>query len=372
MAHLTQSNLTQGKLLQMIKKKRWSEAIGKLKHGFFGPLDCKYQDLSSLKFPLHLASSAFDAPPDLLRVLISLLLQAQLSIAEAQDKQGYSPLHLACVFGLDVSCISLLVEANRSSCDLFTKKGDTPLSLACQRSKTSYETIALLLNNSSHSASLKNNMGWLPLHGAVWHNISRHSLKAIIESFPEAVFCRTYSSDHTPLSLFWSNHSACTLSEDEWSTVSILLGPNESSKGGLLHKILSFPQHLPGLVQSLLLSFPDEAKSLDEFGRLPLHRIIENTHFPASDIQQVLSVYPEAAGKIDPLTGDIPLQAAITNSVRCLTWRTIPKQIFHQFPDAIYFCSKRNQLYPFMLAAAYSALDICFELLRSAPELVYP
>jgi hypothetical protein len=110
----------------------------------------------------------------------------------------------------------------------------------------------------------------------------------------------------------------------------------------------------------------------DEFGRLPLHRIIENVQFPVSDIQQVLSAYPEATSIVHPLTGDIPLVSAITSTVRNFKWQEIPQDILQRFPDAIYYCNKHNKLYPFMMAAAYSSLEVCFDLLRSAPELVYP
>lgn len=374
---------SENKLIRMIKEKRWLEIIEKLRCGVFGSMESNEQDRSTLKYPLHFVSSAFDAPQEQLSCLISLLLKVKLSITEAQDKNGYTPLHLACVFGLDIKCIRALIEANPLSCTLLTKKGDTPLSLACQRSTTSYETISLLLKHFSNALSLKNNMGWLPLHCAVWHNLPSPSLVTIIQSFPDAIYCRTYSSEHTPLSLYWSGHSACILSQEEWDTISLLSSPCHyssqhleseiaSSEVGLLHRILSFPQYLQGLIQAVLLTFPDEAMIEDKFGRLPLHRLIEHDQFQVNDIQEVSSAYPQAAGIIDPLTGDFPLASAISCRARRFKWQEVPQEIFHRFPDAIYYCSKRNKLHPFMLAATYSSLDICFELLRSAPELVYP
>jgi hypothetical protein len=226
--------------------------------------------------------------------------------------------------------------------------------------------------------TFKNNMGWSPLHCGVWHNISTYSLNTIIEKFSDAIFWRTFSSEHTPLSLFWSNHRASILSQEEWETVSLLVGAEISDlkrsipPKGLLHKVISFPQYLPGLIESIVVAFPNEVKIFDEFGRLPLHRMIESgKNFAINDIHHVLASYPEAAGIVDPHTGNYALHTVIANSIeRNFSWH-MPRDIFHHFPGAIYIRSHPQKLFPFMLAASTSSLDICFELLRSAPELVY-
>jgi len=367
----------ENEFLQTILEKRWTEIIETIRND---TIVKNYRDQFTKKYPLHFVTSAYDAPPEILCTIISLLLETQLSITDEQDKNGYTPLALACAFGLDFSCIRILLEANQSICKLLTKKGDTLLSLACQTSKTSYETIMMLLHHCPHSARLKNNMGWTPLHCAVWNDLSLPSLRAVIQSFPDALYSQTYSSEHTPLSLYWTNHSACSLSRDERFTISLLAGTFEGSTNddvigscevGILHKILSFPQYLPGIVDSILFSFPHEARIHDEYGRLPLHRVIENVKFPMCDILRVLSTYPEATGIADPVTGDIPLISAIMCSTRSFKWQGVLQEIFQTFPEAIYYRNKQNLL-PFMVAAAYSSLDICYNMLRSAPELVYP
>jgi len=69
--------------------------------------------------------------------------------------------------------------------------------------------------------------------------------------------------------------------------------------------------------------------------------------------------------------GRLPLHVAIqkhdaTGGVNMCTW----KQIFQCYPCAIR-AQDRENLYPFMLASAYSDVGVAYELLRMAPDVIW-
>lgn len=64
--------------------------------------------------------------------------------------------------------------------------------------------------------------------------------------------------------------------------------------------------------------------------------------------------------------GKLPLHVAISlHSRSCTRWR----QILLQYPCAIHV-RDNDFLYPFMLAAKFSFVDVAFELLSTAPDVM--
>ena len=119
---------------------------------------------------LHAASQHGQAK--IVNILIqSLQTQVETSdanILEVTDKNGNTPLHLACV-GESKAVVQLLVD-HGASIIAVNSKGETPLHTAAQHK--SVEIIELLLDKGDHTViELKDHRGCTPLHHAAENNL---------------------------------------------------------------------------------------------------------------------------------------------------------------------------------------------------------
>ena len=143
---------------------------------------------------LHVAS--YDCQNALIEHLINVL---DLSPSIANSKQEY-PLHIACRSGCSLEVIKLL-----ASCDVNfqDRDGNTPLHLACQRHDII--TSRFLVKERHCSNTIVNNKGELPLHLACNSNFSIDEIKLV------SVDCdvnRQDNAGNTPLHLACSSRKS--------------------------------------------------------------------------------------------------------------------------------------------------------------------
>lgn len=322
--------------------------------------------------------------------VVSLLIQSNRKMLEITDRHGMTPLHIACMLGSSTSVVKALVEGNSSVLELKTKNGKTPLIFACQSKTISSSTLKILLDKyqyqsySDEGASTctysctrqgiqenERNLiypdpnkrihgEWSALHMAVLHKASLKIMKMLVHANPNACFLKTATSHQTPLGLYRSVHG------DDPEVIKILLGPMINSEGkilggpvnehpdedipGVVHQFLSFPQALKDVLEILIEKFPNHSKICLEDGRLPLHVAIQE--------------YKEV--------NQVPREQSI-HTRRNFIDKDAWKSILASYPNAIRIPVRDgNNILPFMLAANCSRIDLSYELLRSAPDVIQP
>lgn len=348
-------------LLSLVKRKEWSKVVSRSK--LASTDEILYRDPSSFKATaLHVAVTA-NAPVDVVKCLlhhghqaasmkekrcgylplhcairhrssveiIALLISHYKNGVSVRDKSRWSSIHLACYFNSSPEVVDLLLKSDPTLAKMRTMQNATALHIACRR-KPNSKVVKSLLRLYPEATKERIQGHWLPLHLAVWHDASEETLIDLILADPEATRMVTSSSGQTPLSLYWNNCESPKL-----RVISLLLDPtilNRDSHGrgdGLIHKLLRFPQSIPNLLTYVLDQFGDDAKCWDDEGRLPLHVAIESQSHVKKD-----------------------------------AW----KKIFHCYPNAISQRDCQRSLYPFMMASTSSDLDLTFELIRLAPDVL--
>lgn len=365
--------------------------------------------------PLHTACR-YNASAE----IISLLLESYGHGIAVKDRNGWTPLHVACYFNPKLSIIQALIKFDTKPPIGSTRKITTtttttnytspPLLLACRTKACSAVIQALLKNDSQAATQVVGTGQWTSLHLAIWHNAPILTLQVLLSAHPELAFAKT-TSGLTPLGLYWASGCECTK-----ETVSILLYPyglvspslrsllpsGDSSSlslagsknnrqqyrhcsDGMIHSWISFPQHIPGLLQFLLDTYPNDVKLRDRpssgRGDLPLHRVIKNMKISNRDVRSIIEAFPKAGRELD---GDrrLPLNLAIEggrfsscgdgsgDTENDNDNAMMMDRLCHCFPDAVCRRDVNTKLYPFMLAGTLSNVDACFRLLIRAPEVI--
>jgi ankyrin repeat protein len=107
----------------------------------------------------------------------------------------------------------------------------------------------------------------------------------------------------------------------------------------------------------------------DCYGNLPLHHAVQLPS-PAGDdgiLAEIVKAFPEGASCKDA-SGRLPLHVALTNGY---TWtKHGVKELFENNPSVISSKDEEHDLYPSLLAAAFSDVETTFALLREYPQVI--
>ncbi len=270
-------------------------------------------------FVLHAACGRRDADSG----IVDALLAAHPEAARAKDKSGNLPLHVACASGAPIAIVrALLAVYSDALCEkgsgafLFggSGSGKLPLQFACARGKDADESvIALLLEQHTEAARVKDASGDLPLHAAALLAPAPVVL-ALLAAWPESAREMSPTSYGGRLAL----HLACDRADADAGVVDALLAAHPDAartkdKDGCLPLHAAARSAPAPVALALLTAWPEGAREKGGDGRLALHLACGRTDADAGVVDALLAAHPEAAYAMDK-TGDLPLHAACASS----------------------------------------------------------
>ena len=388
-------------LLDLAQRQRWSSLAAR---ATTHPEEIVSADENGFT-PLHWA--CFNQPSG--QVVHALLNAA------ASAKRGDVALDKAADGDPSASDLHLLLENVALMTDL--DEGMTPLHAACS-SKASPNVVSILVSHCPSSAIVRDRTGWTPLHFACHTALAvleeteasrtLEVVRILVNAEPTVVLCADRDGS-TPLDVFMGLFGK--LSETDWtlggrvppevvdtwfwSLASLIIRESwahfrhEDGVGRLglddevpaLHQIAMIPppQHVKNLVSYVAKRFPDQPKSVDMRGSLPLHVAaagISSSRDCPDVIRALLAAHP-AAVCVHNGSGQMPLSVAIKSG---RTWGGGVKDLLLTYPEALMSYGVDCTLYPVLIdkiaSIAYNQSEdflvswmVLFRLLRSNPEL---
>lgn len=218
---------TQNKSLhQLLDEEKWDEAQTDLETfrtqpGKVLPDSTLLSDVSGSS-ALHIA--AYTAPNHITLQLLEVLIQNPApdckplerarALALCGDKEGNTPLHLACARlnidekgNFDFVVVKHLVDLARTAVRSINNDGNTPINLLLSskayiggagRGKNTESAVAALLDAASDASMIQNNRGLTPLHTAIFNHCSERVLYKLI-SYGIAAFDKADGNGLKPI-----------------------------------------------------------------------------------------------------------------------------------------------------------------------------
>ena len=253
-------------------------------------------DASKLRWrllPIH-ATCIFKSPIS----LIETLLAAFPDGPQMKDDQGMLPVHLACRNGASKGTVMLLLDRFPESVNMKDRKGRTPLNFS--ESGTSQNREAVIYAIKKFMQDKKSMMTISPNNSSIMPSASV-AVNEVDYEHRTVLFRLVLKKD-------WENALIRAKSNpDEASTWIVTKGFKGSLRFLPLHKacVLNPPEEL---VESLVASYPEGAKSKDQDGWLPIHC---GCFYGAGQrvIDTLLVVYPKGAQSKDD-EGRLPIHYA--------------------------------------------------------------
>jgi ankyrin repeat protein len=115
------------------------------------------------------------------------MMENHPSLAQAKDKNGLLPLHLAAQHNAPADVLEKIIELYPDACDVQCgAKGFTPLHFAVEANLPTPKVKALI-KASPRALKAADKKGQIPLHIAVGHNARVASIRLLVFIFPESV-----------------------------------------------------------------------------------------------------------------------------------------------------------------------------------------
>jgi len=294
-----------------------------------------------------------------------------------RDTNGGTAFHHACRFHESSEVVREMLKTCESAGYMQDKDGSTPLHVACWNG--SDEVIQLLVAASSDVVSIVDNNGMTALHLACssWPPPSDHTIELLLKADPE-ISMLADNSGQTPLSLLCSRHQPrmrlALESIDRgmdreavysgvlatfWRQLRLLMNANIGEKWSmddnwkLVHACTTIPD-CPKILFELALKLHPEQVQEKQSGSLPLHLAAEcpssqldETHRDGYYVCWLISLFPKACSIPDGI-GRLPIHIAIQSGK---SWEYVLQKIFKANPNAILMRDGQHFLLPFMLAA---------------------
>lgn len=299
-------------LYRRIENKDWDGAMARLQQA---PEEAKTwvsrKEFNSNKtrwrlLPLH-ATCIFRSP----LALIEGLMEAYRDGPQMKDDQGMLPVHLACRNGASKGVVLTLLQAFPESIRVKDRKGRIPLDLVEASSSQNKEAVILAMKRFDKEMQAGNLRGMAGGHTPTRSEM--HGASSIIATGTNEVDYE-HRTQLFRLLLKKDWKAAATRANthpDEAATWIVTKGFNGNLRFLPLHKacVLQPPE---SLVETLVASYIEAAKSRDQDGWLPLHCAC---FYGASEkaIQTLLVAYPKGAQSKDD-EGRLPLHYACLKS----------------------------------------------------------
>eukprot|EP01041_Mallomonas_annulata_P008303 gene8303-17074_t len=254
--------------------------------------------------PLHLASVIFNPNISIVKCINTIF--PRMSRCLCID--GQLPLHYAAQYSNSITMIQELLQAYPDACKIQDIRGNTPLHLACINTSLEASFILdLLIQTCPAAVRIMDFSGKLPIHiitqnhnpaHDITSNIWINLLKSLLTSYPESAGILSIDDGFTPLHLAIKKDNYYSL-----EAVNIILSTNSlsatvpSHEGELpLHTSCNSLKsnkeyHTEDIISSLLSIYPEAASKIDLSGRYPLHNAAIRG-FSKSIIQKLVDSYP--------------------------------------------------------------------------------
>jgi len=337
-------------LVERIRNRDWE---GARQRAVTHPWDARYRSYSgSNSTALHLVC-VYRAPRDVVQVVLDAFPNAIL----ATDGEGWTPLHVAFLYGADEQTALMLIKrGGMNVAGMQSRLVGSPLHVAC-RHGVSTTVLQELLKANPAMATTANQSGTKP-GTLMWYEFAKNPqneqvvmglmLNQPIDTKDPGIAKLIYRV------LIILN---ATTGRDTMDASQPLL---------MVHEVVAYQTQL-GLSNVIPLAVrlhPEQLSKRDMNGNLPLH-IAASTpaekmrqrygRFQAVDAVNVLvNSYPEAAGAANR-NGRLALHLALARGRR--TWNTGVSKLVDAAPRALMTRDVETHFYPVQLAAAANGVD---------------
>lgn len=131
--------------------------------------------------------------------VIELLLDRDTSTASTLGPFDKLPIHFAAQTGASLDTINLLISAHQEGLSARDRDGRTPLLLACMRKGNDPTTISALIQGNPEAVEMADNYGRTPLQEAIGHRACSEVFQALLSEMDEVVLSRRDPRGKTPL-----------------------------------------------------------------------------------------------------------------------------------------------------------------------------
>mmetsp|Transcript_45294 Transcript_45294/g.137966 ORF Transcript_45294/g.137966 Transcript_45294/m.137966 type:complete len:393 (-) Transcript_45294:116-1294(-) len=373
----------------LIQKYDWEAVLARIR---MHPNEIKLQDVRH-GTALHAVCSIGCAPNEVVR---QILQHWPGAAAIKNIKHGGTPLHVQCGNSQgSVSKVRLLVTEFPGAASFINKQGMTPLHVACA-TNAMLPVLKILAKANSSVLRLQDENGCTPI-GVLWKTYARtmHGHSSIAVACGSVVptrsdigpsehpatrmrdhFSSRYAarwSEHIPeghFRRFWQKMQHLTLEAYLCTGTEVDAELQSDNRPKLAHAILSV-KGCPHSFLSVALRFnPDFACEFED-GCFPLHLLVSNPPVSKDDVNlmKVMLRLNSYAACVPDKHGRMPLSLAVENG---WDWESI-SAIVSANPDELGLRDIKTDLCPFMLAASNNSdngLENSYRLLLERPELV--
>jgi ankyrin repeat protein len=133
----------------------------------------------------------FKAPEKSMEILCDKYPDA----ARTKDKEGYTPLHLACENGAEAGVVKILLNAFPDAVWAKSQYDMTPLHFACSQNADAAVIRTLLMDGDPRVCQLTDMLGHTPLHMAIMGLAPYEVIELLVASSPETVLAKTQKGE---------------------------------------------------------------------------------------------------------------------------------------------------------------------------------
>lgn len=376
---------------------------------------------------------------------LRILYYAQDAKFVSKNMNNATPLHLACLYRAPYEIVELILNANPQALLYQDSEGWTPIHVVLLYGSDDETALMLIRRGGPHACSIQSKLVGTPLHLACRHGCSTAIIKELLRANPEMA---TQSNEYStkPARILWHQYARNSDNErflqdlinqqgqvsppdnqiitDLIDRLALLVRaangryPTEDnrSRSVLVHDVVVATEDTLGdlsqFVALVVFLYPEQVRSKDEAGDLPLHKAARNPpssrarndslrrsgslpSFTSSGLVGSVETYSNDGDPVGLLLQQFPLAARIPNNQGLMplhlalargrrTWRTGVAAIVYAAPELVTARCTETNLYPFQLAAMekgcivddrehhVETVETILELLLACPHLMVP
>lgn len=327
--------------------------------------------------------------------------------ARFRNGSNSTSLHLVCVYRAPSDVVQVVLDAFPANVMATDGEGWTPLHVAFLYGADDQTSLMLIKRGGVYLASMQSRLVGSPLHVACRHGVSTPVLMELLKTHP-GMACIANQAGTKPATLLWYNYAKNPANEE--TVLGLMLKkPIDLSDPGIsklmnriailvnagqdmdiphkvsIHKLVALQSQL-GLGNVIPLAvrlYPEQLSKRDTNGNLPLHIAVSAPvekqrqqrygRFQVMDaVSVLLDTYPQAASVADR-HGRLALHLALERGKR--SWNSGIQKLVDAAPRALETRDVKTGLYPVQLAAMnqggdnVEALSTIYQLLLAFPPV---
>jgi hypothetical protein len=220
-----------------------------------------------------------------------MMIEQYSSALQHQNKYGRLPLHLECRYqcrsAIIIRCVDLYPES-LTSADNF---GYLPLHRLLENEYSSIDDALMMIEKYPLQLQHKNGDVFLPLHLECRYQCRSAMIIRCMDLYPESLAVADMD-EYLPLHQLLSNKSS-------YKDAALMMIEQYSSALQHQNKYGRLPLHLEcshhcrsSIIIRCVDLYPESLTSADNFGYLPLHRLLENEYSSIDDALMMIEKYP--------------------------------------------------------------------------------